>query len=104
MALSGITAEAAASYLRLINPSQADLGLLGAMIAAASSHIQSATGKTPEALDALPDVDIAALVLTAHFWDNRSYYMDTNFALNENSTNKAIDAIVNAYCGGNLIG
>lgn len=74
-AVSQITAQDLADYMRISELSDDDTNTLNSMLAIAKTFIQNYTGQTD--LDVYQDFVIVVLVLVQDMWDNRALYVDT---------------------------
>lgn len=70
MTFSELDESTVADYLRLDDDSDE---LLEGILQAAKSYVVNYTGLDAEALDQLPDIPIAVLVLAQDMYDNRAY-------------------------------
>ena len=70
MTFSELDESTVADYLRLDDDSDE---LLEGILQAAKSYVVNYTGLDAEALDQLPDIPIAVMVLTQDMYDNRAY-------------------------------
>lgn len=75
-AVSQITAQDVADYLRLVDPTQDDFNTLETMLIVAKVFVQNYTGQSMAQLDLLQDVIIAILILCQDMWDNRTLYVE----------------------------
>lgn len=75
-AVSDITYEDLASYLRLSELTADDINTLENLLIIAKSFISNYTGQTN--LDSYQDFVIAVFVLCQYMWDNRTLYVDTS--------------------------
>lgn len=91
-AISEITSQEVADYIRLDEASPSDLQQIGTFIAVAKSYVRSATGLTVEEMDSYADLIIAVYVLCQDMYDNRSYYIDS-----QTNVNKVVDSILNMH-------
>ena len=77
-AVSQITAQDLADYIRIYEVTQDNLNTLNNLLLVAKNYIVQYTGQTLEALDTLPDIIIVVLILCQDMWDNRTLYVDNN--------------------------
>ena len=70
MTFSELDESTVADYLRLDDDSDE---LLEGILQAAKSYVVNYTGLDAEALDQLPDIPIAVMVLAQDMYDNRAY-------------------------------
>lgn len=77
-AVSQITAQDVADYLRISEVTQDDTNTLNTLLTVAKSYITQYTGQTLENLDTLEDIIIVVFILCQDMWDNRALYVDSN--------------------------
>lgn len=88
-AISEITANDLAEYLRLPDPDATDLATLSTLLVAAKTYVKQYTGRTDADLDGLQDMIPVVLVLVQDMWDTRSYNVD----------NSKVNAVVDSILG-----
>lgn len=89
--VSDITSADAAEYLRLPDPTAADLVEVGNYLRLAIDYVQNFTGLNPTEMDYHPDLIAAVLVQMQDFYDNRTMYVDGK------SPNKAVESILGMH-------
>ena len=77
-AVSDITYEDIANYLRLSELSQEDQNTLNTLLNISIAYIMGYTGLTNEELDEHQDFIIVVFVLCQDMWDNRTLYVDNS--------------------------
>jgi hypothetical protein len=87
--VSEITITDVADYLRLPEPSESDMVLLGNIIGVAKTFIEKYTGQTD--LDSFQDFVIVVFILCQDMWDNRTLYVD------KSNLNKVVDTILGMH-------
>ena len=90
-AVSQITAQDVADYLRISDVTQDDLNTLNTLLTVAKAYITQYTGQTLENLDTLQDIIIVVLILCQDMWDNRALYVDSS------NTNKVVESILGLH-------
>ena len=90
-AVSQITAQDLADYIRIYEVTQDDLNTLNNLLLVAKNYIVQYTGQTLEALDTLQDIIIVVLILCQDMWDNRTLYVDSN------NLNNVVDSILGLH-------
>ena len=90
-AVSQITAQDVADYLRISEVTQDDLNTLNTLLTVAKAYITQYTGQTLENLDTLQDIIIVVLILCQDMWDNRALYVDSS------NTNKVVESILGLH-------
>lgn len=90
-ALSQITAQDCAEYIRLDELTQDDINTLNNLIGVAKAYITNYTGKTETELDAYNDIVIVCLILVQDMWDNRVLYVDSS------NLNKVVESILGMH-------
>ena len=91
MKLSKLTPEQVARYLRLDEETLAEDIQPRLLLKAAKSYIRGFTGLSDEEIDRHEDLTLAALVLCAEFYENRTLSVDAAHQ------NRAVDAILSMY-------
>lgn len=89
MKVSEITTDHVAEYLRIDEDSVTDK--LNPVLASAKSYISSYTGIPLEELDDYEEFYVAVMVLCQDMYDNRSYYVERNYA------NKTVSTILDMH-------
>lgn len=87
MKLSELTVEAAAQHVK----ADPDDCMLSVYLDAAKSYVLNYTGLTETEADSLPDLAVAALILTADFYDNRQATVENS------NVNKVLDCILGMH-------
>lgn len=90
-AVSQITAQDVADYLRISEVTQDDLNTLNTLLTVAKAYISNYTGQTIENLDTLQDIIIVVLILCQDMWDNRTLYVDSS------NVNKVVESILGLH-------
>ena len=90
-AVSQITAQDVADYLRICEVTTDDLNTLNTLLTVAKAYIVQYTGQTLENLDTLQDIIIVVLILCQDMWDNRALYVDSSNA------NKVVESILGLH-------
>lgn len=90
-AVSQITAQDVADYLRISEVTQDDTNTLNTLLTVAKSYITQYTGQTLENLDTLEDIIIVVFILCQDMWDNRALYVDSN------NVNKVVESILGLH-------
>lgn len=90
-AVSDITYQDVAEYLRISELSAGDQALLTNLIGIAKTFIMGYTGHTSEELDDYQDFVIVVFVLCQDMWDNRTLYVDSA------NLNQVIEAILGMH-------
>ena len=75
-AVSQITAQDVADYIRITELTESDTNTLNTLITVAKAYIMQYTGRTEEELDNYQDFVIVVLVLCQDMYDNRVLYVD----------------------------
>jgi len=90
-AVSQITAQDVADYLRISEVTVDDTNTLNTLLTVAKSYICQYTGQTLENLDNLSDIIIVVFILCQDMWDNRALYVDSN------NVNKVVESILGLH-------
>lgn len=90
-AVSEITYEDVASYIRLSEVSQEDQNTLTNLINISIAYIMGYTGLTNEQLDQHQDFIIVVLILCQDMWDNRTLYVDNS------NLNNVVESILSLH-------
>lgn len=90
-AVSQITSENVADYLRICEPTQGDLDTLSTLLTVAKTYVQEYTGRAEADLDEFRDFIIVVLILCQDMWDNRTLYVDTT------NVNKVVESILDLH-------
>ena len=96
MKVSDITTDTVSGYLRLDEQEEQEQ-LLEAILEAAVSYVEGYTGlprknEDGDCIDRYEDLAIAVLVLCQDMYDNRSAYVERNYA------NRTVDTILGMHC------
>lgn len=90
-AVSQITAQDVADYLRISEVTEDDLNTLNTLLTVAKAYITQYTGQTLENIDTLQDIIIVVLILCQDMWDNRTLYVDSS------NSNKVVESILGLH-------
>ncbi|WP_407463294.1 head-tail connector protein [Methanobrevibacter sp.] len=90
-AVSQITAQDVADYLRISEVTQDDINTLNTLLTVAKAYISNYTGQTIENLDDFEDIIIVVLILCQDMWDNRTLYVDSS------NPNKVVESILGLH-------
>jgi uncharacterized membrane protein len=90
-AVSQITAQDVADYLRISEVTEDDTNTLNTLLTVAKSYICQYTGQTLENLDTLSDIIIVVFILCQDMWDNRALYVDSN------NVNRVVESILGLH-------
>ena len=90
-AVSQITAQDVADYLRISEVTEDDRNTLNTLLTVAKTYITKYTGQTLENLDTLEDIIIVVFILCQDMWDNRALYVDSN------NVNKVVESILGLH-------
>lgn len=90
-AVSQITAQNAAEYLRIAELSPNDEAMLNTLIGVAKEFIAKYTGQPSTQLDNFPDFVIVAFILIQDMWDTRALYVD------KTNMNYAVETILGMH-------
>ena len=90
-AVSQITAQDVADYLRISELTEDDTNTLNTLLTVAKAYIVQYTGQTLANLDTLEDIIIVVFILCQDMWDNRSLYVDSN------NPNRVVDSILGLH-------
>ena len=90
-AISQITAQDVADYLRISEVTEDDTNTLNTILIVAKEYIVQYTGQTLENLDNLQDIIIVVFILCQDMWDNRALYVDSS------NVNKVVESILGLH-------
>ena len=90
-AVSQITAQDVADYLRISEVTQDDTNTLNTLLTVAKTYICQYTGQTLENLDNISDIIIVVFILCQDMWDNRALYVDSS------NVNKVVESILGLH-------
>ena len=90
-AVSQITAQDVADYLRISEVTEDDTNTLNTLLTVAKAYICQYTGQTLENLDTLQDIIIVVFILCQDMWDNRALYVDSS------NVNKVVESILGLH-------
>ena len=90
-AVSQITAQDLADYLRLSEVTEDDTNTLNTLLTVAKVYVAEYTGRTIQELDSYRDIIIVILILVQDMFDNRTLYVDTN------NVNRVVESILNLH-------
>lgn len=90
-AVSQITAQDVADYLRISEVTEDDTNTLNTLLTVAKNYICNYTGQTLENLDTLSDVILVVFILCQDMWDNRALYVDSS------NVNKVVESILGLH-------
>ena len=91
LAVSQITAQDVADYLRISEVTEDDTNTLNNLLTVAKSYITQYTGQTLENIDTLQDIIIVVFILCQDMWDNRTLYVDSS------NVNKVVESILGLH-------
>lgn len=90
-AVSQITAQDVADYLRISEVTQDDINTLNTLLTVAKTYIGEYTGRTIQDLDNYKDIIIVVFILCQDMWDNRTLYVDNS------NINKVVESILGLH-------
>lgn len=90
-AVSQITAQDVADYLRISELTEDDTNTLNTLLTVAKAYITQYTGQTLDNLDTLQDIIIVVFILCQDMWDNRALYVDSS------NVNKVVESILGLH-------
>ena len=90
-AVSQITAQDVADYLRICEVTEDDLNTLNTLLTVAKVYVGEYTGRTIQDLDNYKDIIIVVLILCQDMWDNRTLYVDSS------NVNKVVESILGLH-------
>ena len=90
-AISQITVQDLADYIRIYEVTQDDLNTLNTLLTVAKNYVVNYTGQTIESMDTYQDIIIVILILVQDMWDNRTLYVDSN------NVNMVVDSILGLH-------
>lgn len=90
-AISQITAQDVADYLRIAELTQDDINTINTILDSAKKYIEKYTGQSIEDLDECQDVVIVVLILCQDMYDNRTYYVEGS------NVNKVVESILGLH-------
>lgn len=90
-AVSQITAQDVADYLRISEVTEDDTNTLNTLLTVAKAYIVQYTGQTLNNLDTLQDIIIVVFILCQDMWDNRALYVDSS------NVNKVVESILGLH-------
>ena len=90
-AVSQITAQDVADYLRICEVTQDDINTLNTLLTVAKVYIGEYTGRTIQDLDNYKDIIIVVLILCQDMWDNTTLYVDSS------NVNKVVESILGLH-------
>jgi hypothetical protein len=90
-AVSQITAQDVADYLRITEVTEDDTNTLNTLLTVAKAYVTQYTGQTIESMDTYQDIIIVVLVLCQDMWDNRALYVDSA------NPNKVVESILSLH-------
>lgn len=90
-AISQITAQDLADYLRICEVTEDDLTTLSTLLGVAKDYVSKYTGQTLAKLDTLKDVIIVVFILVQDMYDNRALYVDSA------NVNKVVESILGLH-------
>ena len=90
-AVSQITAQDVADYLRIVELTEDDTNTLNTLLTVAKTYICKYTGQSLENLDNLNDIILVVFVLVQDMWDNRALYVDSS------NVNKVVESILGLH-------
>lgn len=90
-AISQITPNDLADYLRICEATEDDLATLATLLGVAKDYVSKYTGQTLAKLDTLKDVIIVIFILVQDMYDNRALYVDSA------NVNKVVESILGLH-------
>ena len=90
-AVSQITAQDVAEYIRISEVTQDDINTLNTLLTVAKVYVGEYTGRTIQDLDNYKDIIIVVLILCQDMWDNRTLYVDSS------NVNKVVESILGLH-------
>ena len=90
-AVSQITAQDVADYIRLSEVTTDDLNTLNTLLTVAKVYVGEYTGRTIQDLDNYKDIIIVVLILCQDMWDNRTLYVDNT------NVNRVVESILDLH-------
>lgn len=90
-AVSQITAQDVADYLRISEVTEDDTNTLNTLLTVAKDYICKYTGQTLENLDNFKDIIIVVFILCQDMWDNRALYVDNS------NVNRVVESILGLH-------
>jgi len=90
-AVSQITAQDVADYLRISEVTEDDTNTLNTLLTVAKAYVTQYTGQTLENLDTLQDIIIVVFILCQDMWDNRALYVDSS------NVNRVVESILGLH-------
>ena len=90
-AVSQITAQDVADYLRISEVTQNDINTLNTLLTVAKVYSGEYTGRSIQDLDNYKDIIIVVLILCQDMWDNRTLYVDNS------NVNKVVESILGLH-------
>lgn len=90
-AVSQITAQDVADYLRISELTEDDTNTLNTLLTVAKAYVEQYTGQTLDNLDTLQDIIIVVFILCQDMWDNRALYVDSS------NVNKVVESILGLH-------
>lgn len=90
-AISQITPNDLADYLRICEVTEDDLATLATLLGVAKDYVSKYTGQTLAKLDTLKDVIIVVFLLVQDMYDNRALYVDSA------NVNKVVESILGLH-------
>ena len=90
-AVSQITAQDVADYLRISEVTQNDINTLNTLLTVAKVYVGEYTGRSIQDLDNYKDIIIVVLILCQDMWDNRTLYVDNS------NVNKVVESILGLH-------
>lgn len=90
-AVSQITPQDVADYLRICEATTDDLNTLSTLLTVAKVYVAEYTGRTIQDLDNYKDIIIVVLILCQDMYDNRTNYVESD------NVNKVVESILNLH-------
>ena len=90
-AVSQITAQDVADYLRISEVTEDDTNTLNTLLTVAKAYVTQYTGQTLENLHTLQDIIIVVFILCQDMWDNRALYVDSS------NVNRVVESILGLH-------
>ena len=90
-AVSQITAQDLADYLRLSEVTEDDTNTLNTLLTVAKVYVAEYTGRSIQEMDLYRDIIIVILILVQDMYDTRALYVD------KSNVNKVVESILNLH-------
>lgn len=90
-AVSQITSQDLADYLRLSEVTEDDTNTLNTLLTVAKVYVAEYTGRSIQEMDLYRDIIIVILILVQDMYDTRALYVD------KSNVNKVVESILNLH-------